>query len=295
VGVLRHPATLIRVEKDVVDVQRRGNQRLVVGSGDFRRTADYIRQIAHGPQALINRADIQIDFNLVVLQGNQRQSKTRVAAIPELKRHIEGRFREGIARGANLRVRPRGTRTIDVAERGIRDEGELSSITHHLEVTTLLFLGERELVPDVHPVTILPINALTTDLHLHLRDHLFTGEVQPAGIDTLRQSTSCTTIGHLLVNFRERHLQVSAVRQITIATDRARDTATEIRLSVERLFDRLHRKVGVTTIRHLPEGNLRVSRQVHVLSAISYELHKSSSHCYIIAKENKFEIKQLNR
>jgi hypothetical protein len=29
----------------------------------------------------------------------------------------------------------------------------------------------------------------------------------------------------------------------------------------------------VATVGHLPEGNLRVTRQVDILSAVSYELH----------------------
>jgi len=139
----------------------------------------------------------------------------------------------------------------------------------------------------VHPVTILAINALTTDFHLNLGDHLLTREVEPASPDTSR-----ARVRHRLVNLRQSDLQVSAVSQITIAADRAGDTATEVSLSVERLLNRLHGEVGVATVGHLPEGDLRVARQVNILCAVSYELHQTSSHCYIIAKENN--LKNLN-
>jgi hypothetical protein len=73
-------------------------------------------------------------------------------------------------------------RTIDIRERGIGDEGELSGVTNHLEVPTLLFSGHGKLVPDVHPITVLAIYALATDLDLDLGDELFAGEIEPTGV-----------------------------------------------------------------------------------------------------------------
>jgi len=63
------------------------------------------------------------------------------------------------------------------------------------------------------------------------------------------------------------------VDQVAVAADRARDTLAEVGRAVKRLFNRLHREVGVTTVNHLEEGDLRVTRQVDILSAIGYELH----------------------
>jgi hypothetical protein len=54
-------------------------------SRGFSRVA---RQGGDSPQALINRTDIKIDLDLVVLESNQRQSKTGVGAKPELKGDI---------------------------------------------------------------------------------------------------------------------------------------------------------------------------------------------------------------
>ena len=53
---------------------------------------------------------------------------------------------------------------------------------------------------------------------------------------------------HILVNFRESNLKVSAVCKITVAADGASDTTTEICLSVKGLFNGFHSKVGVTFV-----------------------------------------------
>ena len=65
--------------------------------------------------------------------------------------------------------------------------------------------------------------------------------------------------------------------QIAVALDRARDALAEARRAVERVLDGLHREVGVATVDHLEEGDLRVAREVNVLRAISYKLHKATS------------------
>jgi hypothetical protein len=166
----------------------------------------------------------------------------------------------------------------------------LSGVTNHLPVSTLLLLGHRDLIPDVHPITILAIYALTTNLNLDLGDHLLTNVAQPTSIDTR------TRRSHRLVDLRECHLKVRAVAQITIAADRACDTATEIGLTREGLLDALHREVGMASVRHLPESNFGRSREENVLSAVSYKLHKSACHrfleyllVYIVCKENNLK------
>jgi hypothetical protein len=125
----------------------------------------------------------------------------------------------------------------------------------------------------VHPVTILAINALTTDLNLNLRNQLLTGEIEPTGINTVLVGSL-----HRLVDLGESNLKVSAVSQITITRDGAGHTATKIGLTVKSLLDRLHSKVSVTFVRHLPKGNLRVARKINILGTVSYKLHKTSCH-----------------
>jgi hypothetical protein len=209
----------------------------------------------------------------VILKGDQRKSKTGVAAIPELEGDIESGLREGIAGSANLTRSVSLARTIDGVKRGIGDEGKLGGVSDHGIVTLLLVNGESKVVPDVHPVTILAINALTTDLDLNLRNQLLTREIKPTSINTILVGAL-----HGLVDLGESNLKVSAVSQITIAGDGASHTATEIGLSVKSLLDRLHSKVSVTFVRHLPEGNLGVARKINILGAVSDELHKTSCH-----------------
>ena len=119
-------------------------------------------------------ADVKVDLDLVILKSDEGKGKTGVAAIPELKRDVKSRLRKGITRSANLARGIGITGSVNIVERRIRDEGELSGVTNHLVVTTLLLRSEGELSPDVHPVTILAINALASDLYLNLRDHLLT-------------------------------------------------------------------------------------------------------------------------
>jgi hypothetical protein len=283
VGVLGHASALISVQEDVVDVERGSDERLVVSSvdtatssstsGSIKLCSTTAAERADSPQALINGADIEVNLDLVILKSNQRKSKTGVTAIPELEGDVESSLGEGIAGSANLTRSVSLARAIDGVKRGIGDESKLSGVSDHGIVTLLLVNGESKVVPDVHPVTILAINALATDLDLNLRNQLLTGEIKPTSINTILGSAL-----HGLVNLGESNLKVSAVSQITIAGDGASHTATEIGLSVKSLLDRLHSKVSVTFVRHLPEGNLGVARKINILGAVSDELHKTSCH-----------------
>jgi len=279
-GVLSHAPALISVEEDVVNIERGSDQRLVVSGVDAATVGgviDTAAERADGPQALINGANIEVNFDLVILKGDEGESKTRVTAIPELKGDIEGSLGESIAGSANLTRSVSLARTIDGIERGIGDKGQLGGVADHGKVTGLLINGESKVVPDVHPVTILAINALTTDLNLNLRNQLLTGEIEPTGINTVLRSAF-----HRLVNLGESNLKVSAVSQITITRNGAGYTTTEIGLSVKSLLNRLHSKVGVTFVRYLPKGDLRVTSEIDVLGAVSYKLHKTSCHFCIL-------------
>jgi hypothetical protein len=142
----------------------------------------------------------------------------------------------------------------------------------------------------VHPVAVLAVNALATDLNLNLRHELLTGEVKPTGINTVLSGGL-----HLLVDLGESDLQVSAVRQITVAGNGASDTATEVSLAVESLLNGLHGKVGVALVRNLPESNLGVASQVNVLGAIGDKLHQSSSHCIVVVGYNMPKEKKIGK
>ena len=168
VGVLSHAPALVGIQEDVVDVEGRSNEGLVVCGGNTAActtAAECLVQSTNGPQALVNWADIEIDLDFVVLKGDQRQSKTGVTAVPELEGNIEGGFGEGIAGSANLARSVALTRAVNIIERGIGDKGEFGGVSDHTVVTADLVNGESEVVPNVHPVTVLAINALTTDFN----------------------------------------------------------------------------------------------------------------------------------
>jgi hypothetical protein len=286
VGVLGHSAAFISIQEDIVNIEGSSNQGLIVGDGSrdsltrgvlgstgVRASTGSVgvaAQGSDGPQALINRTNIKVNLDLVVLKGDQGEGKTGVGAKPELKRNIEGSLRKGIAGGTHLTGSLGVARTIDISEGGISDEGKLSGVTNHLEVSTLLLSSHGKLVPDVHPITILAINALATNLNLNLSDELFSGEIQPTGINTrVVGGGGVSANTHQLVNLRKSHLKISAVGKITIAADRALDTTTKIGLSVEGLLNRFNSKVGVTSVSDLPESDLRITSEVYVLCAVS--------------------------
>jgi hypothetical protein len=279
VGVLSHTSALIGIQEDVVNIERSGNKRLVVGSVDATTSGRGSRvrvaaaERTDSPQALIDGTNIKVDFDFVVLKSDEGKGKTRVTAVPELKGYIEGSFGQSIAGSANLTRGVCLTRTIDGIERGVSDESQLGGVADHSIVARVLVIGKSKVVPDMHPVTILAINALTTDLNLNLGNQLLTREIKPTSINTVLSRSL-----HGLVNLGESNLKVGAVSQITITRNGAGYTTTEISLTVKSLLNRLHRKVSVTFVRHLPKGNLRVARKIDILGAVSYKLHKTSCH-----------------
>ena len=273
VGVLGHTPALVGVQEDVVDVEGSGNERLVVSGSDLHGGTGGVVEAGHSPQALLDGTDIKVDLDLVVLKSDEGKGQTGVAAEPELKGDIEGGLGESVTGSANLARSVGVARAVDVVEGGVGDEGQLGGVADHLEVAALLLGGHGELVPDVHPVTVLAIDTLATDLNLNLRDELFTGEVEPTGIDV-----AGGRVLEGLANLGESNLKVSAVSQITVAGDGAGHTATEVSLAVKSLLDRLHGEVSVTLVADLPESDLGIASKVNVLSAIGDKLHKSSTH-----------------
>jgi len=205
-------------------------------------------------------------------QGNEGEGQAGVAAKPKQEGDVEGGLREGVAGSAHLGGSTGGsTRSGHGGKVGVSDVGKGSGVTNHLEVSALLLGRHGDLVPNVHPVTVLAVNALATNLDLNLGNELLTDKVQPAGID-------CTSVVHRLVDLRQGDLEVCAVAQIAVTRDGAGHTATKIGLAGESLLNALHGKVCVASVRHLPKGDLGGSRKEHVLCAVGDQLHKSSSH-----------------
>jgi hypothetical protein len=189
VGILGHTTALISVKENVVNVEGSSYDGLVVSDGGGHRAASSVLvssvdrrtrvagKSGDSPQALVNGANIKVDLHLVVLEGNKRKGETRVGAEPKLERHVEGGLRKSVTGSANLARSKRVTRAINVRERRVGDEGKLSGVTDHLEVAALLLRSHGELVPDVHPIAILAIDTLATNLNLNLSDKLLTGEI----------------------------------------------------------------------------------------------------------------------
>ena len=275
VRVLGHAAALVGVKEDIIDVEGGGNEGLVVGNrgrGGASRGVILTRNAAveagNRPEALINGPDVKVNLDLVVLKSDEGERKSGVGAEPELKGDVKSGLRKGVTGSANLARSHGVARAINVGERGVGDEGKLGRVTNHLEVSLLLLRCHGELIPDVHPVSVLAVNALTSNLNLNLSNELLSREVQPAGINTAVGARGIVSNSHELVNLRERNLEIGAVSKISVPANNTLDTTTEIGLSVESLFDRLNREVSVPAVRHLPESNLRVTRKVNILSAV---------------------------
>ena len=192
------------------------------------------------PPGTVGRAvEFKVDLDFVVLEGNKRKGKTWVAAEPEFKRNVEG--------------------GLFFAVFGM---GEGRNVTNHAGVAVLVASGLGEFVPDVEPVTVVLVNALTADFDFNVLDELVADPVGPAHSFTGSSSYSWKS------NFK-----VYTVHEVTVAGNSAGDLLAEVGRTVEGLFDSFHREIGVPTVNDFEECNLRVTSKVNVLCAICYELH----------------------
>jgi hypothetical protein len=119
VGILSHTSALIGVQEDIVDVEGCSNQRLVISGVDtttFGKIATGAVKRTDSPQALINRTNIEVNLDFVILKSNKRKGKTGVTAIPELEGNIKSSFGESVTRSANLTRSISLARTIDSIE-----------------------------------------------------------------------------------------------------------------------------------------------------------------------------------
>ena len=195
-------AALVRVEVDVVDVERRG---LEVGRRDTVTDDVVVGEARRRVEAQVAEVvEVEVDANLVVLERDEREREARVAAEPELEGDVERvrrRAREGLRRGERL-----AGRAVVLAARATLDEEvrELGHVANHLGVAGLLASLLRELVPDVEPVAIVLVDALATDLDLDGLDKVVSNPVEPAELST-------RAVRGEELNLRERGLEVHAV------------------------------------------------------------------------------------
>ena len=128
----------------------------------------------------------------------------------------------------------------------------MRNVTYHLGITGLLtrFLGE--FVPDVEPLTIMLIDTLTTDLEFNFADKVVANPVEPTELST-------RAVRGEELYLREGGLEIHAVDQITVTLNSYSDLLTETRRTIERIFNRFHGEVGVTTVYNLEESDLGIT------------------------------------
>ena len=273
VGDLGELTALVSVQVDVVNIQRGCNEALGRDAvADDVGVGDLLGSIvpAHVAQVI----ELQVDAHLVVLEGDQGQSQTRVAVKPELERNVQG-----VLRGALLDlVRSVGGTgaAVGVAVLTTLDQyvHQLGDVTNHLGVASLLARLLGELIPDLEPVSVMLIDALATNLDLDIADQIVTRPVEPAELGARAVRAQQGDLG-------QSGLQVHAVDQVTIALDGAGDLLAKVRGTIERVLNGLHGEVSVTTIHNLEESDLRVTRQIDVLGAVGDELHKTTT-CHFL-------------
>jgi hypothetical protein len=264
VGHLGELATLISIKVDVVNIKRRSDEAGIANAGLDRRHGGGLGGV--GPHQVLEGVELEVDTDLVVLEGDQRQGKTRVAAEPELKGDVQG-----VLRGAvEHLIRRVGLTTGAIIVAGIttldEEVGELGNVTNHLRIAGLETRLLRELIPDLEPLAIVLINTLTTDLEFNVVNEVVANPVEPTELST-------RAVRGEELNLRESGLEVHTVDQVTVALDSARDLLAEVGRTIEGVLNGLHGEVSVSAVDNLEEGDLGVTSQVNVLSAIRDELH----------------------
>jgi hypothetical protein len=242
VADLGEASALIGIQVDVIDVEGGADE-----AGVGNAVADAVG--ADGgvvPAEVAELVELEPDLNLVVLEGDQRKSQTRVAAEPELERDVESVLRGALTDLVGGVRLARGALTLAVLTTLNEEVDELRDVTHHLGVTGLLTGLLGELVPDVEPVTVVLIDLLTTDLEVDVVDEVVANPVEPAELGT-------RAIIGLEDDLRESGLEVDTVDQITVTGDGALHLLAEVGRTVEGLLNGLHGEVGVATVDNLED------------------------------------------
>ena len=205
------------------------------------------------PAEVAEVVELQVDADLVVLESDERERQARVAAEPELERDVERVRRRAVhelRREVRLAARAVIVARLTALDEEVREDGH---VANHLGIAGLLARLLRELIPDVHPVAVVLVNALATDLNLNRLNEVVSNPVEPAELRT-------RAVRRLERNLGERRLEVHAVDQVAVALDRARNTLAEARRAVERVLNGLHGEVRVAAVHDLEESNLRIAR-----------------------------------
>ncbi len=220
-GNLRESSPLVGIHINVVDIQRGVHE--AVGDGLHLGGVPH-HQLAPG-------AELEVDADLVVLEGDQGEGEAGVAAEPEVHGDVH-------------RV---------LGQRGGGGGGRGQSGVHadHVVVAELVAGGLRELVPHVHPLAVLAVDALAADVDVHGLDERVADEVHPAvrGV-----------AGQVVGDLGQLDAKVHPVDEIAVARDGACDLLAEVHLAVERLLNRFQGEVRMSSVHGFEERNLWASK-----------------------------------
>lgn len=252
VAHLGEAAALISVQVDVVHIQGGGHQTTL-----GHAVADHVgvggAGVAVVPAQVAQLVELQPHLHLVVLQGDQGQSQTRVAAEPELQRDVQSVLRGTLAHlGAGVGLVVGHAVSVAVLTALHQQVHQLRHIAHHLGVTGLFAGLLGQLVPDVQPVTVVLVDLLSADLQVHVVDQVVAHPVQPAELST-------AAVAGLQGHLRQSGLQVHTVDQITVAADGALHLLAEVGGAVEGLFNGFHGEVSVATVHNLEDKHSKKS------------------------------------
>jgi len=261
VRLLGEAAALLRVQVDIVDVERRGRERL-----DRRRRNTLVVGAVHP------LLELHVDAHLVVLERDERDRQARVAAEPELQRDVQRLGRGARTRRARVRQLGARARLVQRIALAVLHQHEVVRVADHVikALDRARILGQ--LGPDLHPVAVLAVDALAANLELNRLDEAVAHVVEPA------EARHRRVVRRREVNRRQNHLHVRAVHQVGVTVDDGRHAAVEVRLAVERHLNGLHREVRVTLEEHLPERDLGVTGNVDILRTVADELKKTTTH-----------------
>jgi len=164
-------------------------------------------------------------------------------------------------------------------QRQVHGTGTSTSVRRsgHLTPSGLLGFVQVKLRVQTPPFLVVLVNALTTDGQFHGRDR------------TLRDPVAVTSLRGGGGGDGRLEFEVHVTDEITVTGDGDGHATGVGGSTVDGLLDVLHREVSVALVFGLVEGNFGVTGKVDVLSAVSYELHKTTGHfesCCTISREN---------
>ena len=177
---------------------------------------------------------LEFNLNFVILKSNQRQSKSRVSAEPELERdkqHI----------------------TLLTSRSHL---SKFRNFTDHLLITLLLRLSVCKFIPEIEPHTILLIDLRTTNSEGNI--------INKCMSQSLNKSKLLVRCRNSL-NFS---LKVSVHNKITISWDGEIHDLIKSRSTRCNNGHSLHCKVSMSSVGNLEESDLRIACQVHILCTI---------------------------